>query len=662
MGLTAAFQPLDLSGPKAPPAGEGKAILAEAEALRAASGKLGTATAALSGLAAAMLAAGEAAGPSGSPSAILGLKIAHRLAAVERMLASAPPPVVEQLRIEAARLAASPPETFIEALALRDLLAPLVDATAPDHDAAAGVDVPWAAANVSLGTMTADERTRIAALRTRLEQASASPAYRRVAAIWSVQYADVLGMASNPPAFLTGPARSAWAASTKAVFLSLADHPNSAKAGDELARLVSIARVARALESPASPGEAGIAPGSGAARAQQALNKAITALPAVADHARERTRFASLARAAGLLPVRRSLAGSADLVRQLKPAMRTLNELAKISENELAETFPDAFAHPDAATLPKLVAAMAQHRRRLDDLRLLRELDAKLGGQLDGQASRTVSKEFVPVAERALSFSKDVLELARKDDPQSRLELFDAMDRWRHLAARASDVAHMPGESELRRDGSSLASLLADQRDSLIKAIDADRASWIKAWAAPDRQPLQTVSDRLERVRQSLAMAQDAAAVLSSQPLLANSLACWEISHGTRMAAIKDLERTIQSLTESAIDGGPVGLVGQTPSVLASHGLALVMGRLERLKSAERHAPTGAWSAIEELTAGPTPGEPPLADRASDLMLIARYAPEWARSDSAGRRAIMEYLGPAIARCLAEIELEPQQP
>lgn len=665
----ASVQPLDLSGPKAPAAGEGKALLDEAQACRAASDKPGIApsTAALGTFAAALLTSGEAAGPSGSASSILGLKLAHRLAAIDSMLVSAPPPVTDQLRAQAAGLTDLPPEPEAAALAVRDLLAALVDSTAPDENHPSGqgsstIDVPWDAAIVALGAMSADERARITVLRARLDQARVSPAYRRVAAAWSVQYDDVLRVTTTPPAFLTGPARSAWSASAKAALLSLADHPNSQKAGDEFARLVSIAQIARSLEPPASPGEAGLAVGSGMARAQLALNKTIAALPTIHDHARERARLASLARAAATLPVRRTLAGSSDLVRQLKPAMRTLNELAKLSENELAETLPDAFAHPEAGTLPKLVAALAQHQRRLDDLRLLRELDAKLGGQTEGQLGRSVSKEFVPVAERALSFSKDVLELARKDDPQSRLELLDAMDRWRRLAARASDVAHMPGESELRRDGSPMASLLAGQRDALLSAIDSDRASWIKAWAAPDRVPTQSVSDRLERVRQALAVAQDAAAALGSNPLAANSLSCWEIGPRTREAAIKDLDRTIQSLAESATAAGQLRLTDSTPPVLGTHGLALVMGRLERVAASHGHVQTGAWHAMEELTAGPTPATAPIGDRAGDLLLIARYAPEWARSDTSGKSAIMRYLGPAIARCLADINAGPDQP
>gem|GEM_PF-5445096 len=651
-----------------PAAGQGKALLEEARALQVASTNPSTApaTAALSGLAAALLAAGEAAGPTGSPTAILGLKLSHRLAALDSLLISSTPSIADQLKSDARVLAATIPDPDAAAAALRDVLAPLVDANAPDspgHAQGANsiVVVPWDAALVSLGTLTADERIRLVALRARLDQAAASPAYREIAAAWSRSYADVMGVLTNPPAFLTGPARAAWTSATKAALLGVADHAHSEKALNEFARLSMMARIARDLESPTSPGEAGLALGSGTARAQHALNKTISSLPPLTDHRLELARVSSLARAAALIPVRRTIAGTSDLVRQLKPAMRTLNELAKLSENELAETLPDAFVHSDAATLPKFVSAQAEHRRRLDDLGLLRELDSKLGEQAGAQSARAVAKEFVPVAERALSFSKDVLDLARKDDPRSRLELIDAMDRWRRLAARASDVARMPGESELRRDGSPVASLLSPQRDALLKALDADRAAWIRAWAAPDRQPPQAVTDRLERIRQSLAIAQDAAAALGSGPSRANRLSCWEMSAKTRLAATEGLQAAVQSLVESSIAGGSARNAEPLPPVLGSHGLALVIGRLERHQSGDP-APRGAWHVARELTAGSSPLEPPLADRASDLSTLARYSPEWAQSDSAGRRTLMQYLGPAIARCLAEIQTPADRP
>lgn len=614
------------------------------------------AAASLGSLAAALMESGESLGSDGSVSAVLGLKLFHRLQQLEALTVDVSPVLAERLTLDADGLAKRAGTLDAPGVDLRDLLAPLIDATAAEGASVPGwgvqaAQIPWSAATPLIAT-NGDETTRLASLRSRLELALESPAYAPAAATWSAMLADVLGMVASPPAYVTGLTRSGFTSSVKAALFTLADHPNSPKGADELARLANLARIGRALESPTAAGEAGTAIGSGLARAQQAWNKAAAASPVLADSGKERQRTAMLARAAALLRDRRELAGSKDLVRQLKPAMRTLNELAKLSENELSETLPDALPHPDASTLPKLVAATAEHKRRLDDIKLLRDLDLKLASG-DGN-ERAVSKEFLPVAERALAFSKDVLELARRDDPQSKLELLDAMDRWRRLAARAADVVRMPGEGDLRKTDSSLSILLSDRRDALIKVLDADRAAWIKAWAAPDRTPAQAVTDRLERIRQAMAIAQDAAAAIGTGPMLANRLPCWEIDHATRATLTKGLDQAIRDLVQQATAAGQIRLADGAP-ILDTHGLALLLGRLERLQAGTPAAST-AWDAAADLAAGAMPADAALADRAADLAMLARYAPEWARMDNAGRTRLLKFLRPALARCLSELE------
>lgn len=648
-------QPLQLGKTGSPAPGMCRSILDRADALderaKASSGAIG----ALRTLAAAALRTAENATPPQPRSVLLAITLAERLALLESVVPSLDPAAQDLFARDAIALAAAiPDEHGALALALRDVLSPLAAGTV-DRSAWVWTVEPGPTDLTALEPLMARDEALAAAIGVvsrRLALADASPAYAPLSTATRQRLVDAATLALSPPAWFPATSRPQILEQFTDAARRLAEEPRSVEPTRRLRRLAMLGRLSAALATQR---------GTTATRAHQAFVAFATAGPSSEPSARdaEVSRLETLVRAAELLPKRDALRDEKKVVRQFRPALRTMLDLARLSEADLLEVLPEAIGAPtpeESVNSPRFIAAVAAHSRRLEDVgAIIAASDAILAAQQPAPANADAAarEEFTLVANRLLAFAKSAYELAQKNDPATRSELNAALAKVRNLADDTRDLVLMPGEAAIRArtDAASVA---------LVATIDADRTAWLKGWGSPDKHPT-AIGERLRRVHRAMALAGDAAVIVDFlagvTPLRGNSWPGWE----TGVETIRPLAEGLEEQT-AALAGQAVAADGDAKvrAFIDRYASVLLAGRLSRLAAGSSPLPFAA-----ELTAGAAPPTTPMMDRLADLARVCRESHELAARTRAGAADTDSLRGSVtkLAReCLLDCPLPIEQP
>ena len=615
---------------------------------------------ALRSLAAAVLRATETAMPAAPRSVLLGITLAERLSALEAVVSSLEPTAQVLLAKDAAALAAAvPTDHDALAMSLRDLLSPLavmaLDRSAWRWEA----EAPGADLRVldPLAAQSPDLAAPLVVIARRLALADAAPAYAPLAWETRRRVVDAAGLVLAPPAWFPVADRPAMLTQFVEACRRLADEPQSVEPTQRLRRLTLIGRLATALNTQR---------GAVATRAQQAFARLAIVGPAADPGARtgELSRLEALVRAAELLPRRDTLRDEKKVVRQFRPALRTMLDLARLSEGDLLEVLPEAIgaATPEeAVNAPRFIAAVAAHARRLDDLAaIVGASDAILAAQdTPANADLAAREEYTLLANRLLAFAKAAYEIGQKDDPTARDDLGRALAKVRSLADDTRDFVLMPGEAGLRAKAAGNAGVGGGEVASaaVLVSLDADRAAWLKGWGSPDKHPI-ALGVRLRRLHTLMAYAGDAAEVaamlVDGSPCPGNAWPGWEMSRATLATLAEGIDQAMTGAMQAHVSGA-ADVEARVVGLVDRFAPALLAGRVSRLAIGSAALPLTA-----ELTAGPAPTGVPMGDRLVDLARVCREACELSarlRAGGAGHEALRLSVSRLAKECLGDAPL-----
>lgn len=208
------------------------------------------------------------------------------------------------------------------------------------------------------------------------------------------------------------------------------------------------------------------------------------------DPSRERGRKAlrALDRTFDLLEDRADIGVDADVARELRVSFRALDAAATKTESQLVAQLPQIAMAESATSEPAIIAAIAAHRRALDDLRMLRTVDALLSRHKDDR-----SPTWRLASARLLRLGQ---EIGRADAADSSLVALRA------FAGAVELLDAMPAEAAVRAGGDESVALIGEHAGVLVNRLDEWRAAYLEAWAregdgapgtttpaAPDRGP-----------------------------------------------------------------------------------------------------------------------------------------------------------------------------
>lgn len=224
-----------------------------------------------------------------------------------------------------------------------------------------------------------------------------------------------------------------------------------------LKRLAALGRIFSLLDA--------LAPDPHAKQLERALFAAVEVMP---EEPRETGGWFKLEGWLQHAVQRTALSDDKAVVRQLRPALRSISDLARGSQSEMLEALARVASKPEAAGDPGVIAAVNLFSDNIELLRVLHRASAALQ---DPAASGD------PVArENARPFTDGLLKLAKEvADPKTRDRSIGAL---RNLATDVADLMELPGEKALREQAPDLEKLLNGKGGAALALIDRERLAW----------------------------------------------------------------------------------------------------------------------------------------------------------------------------------------
>ncbi|MBS0190106.1 MAG: hypothetical protein U0573_01130 [Phycisphaerales bacterium] len=441
-----------------------------------------------------LLESGEARGPAGTHQVIAGLALSLDRAAALSAITSG---LLNDAELELASsdltsIAQNPSISAAELdRALRNALSLLLQKACPAPGAdlwpwpeRPGLSMPaWPAPKLSPEASAALE-----ALHARALIADSWIAYRPGARA----LARLIAAAAPDGSRLGEPARSKWIAEYAASLGAL----NADRAGVEaLARLERLATLARIL-TLFEPFES--APGG-----KELKKSLLTFIETLSDPTpQESERLSRIEQWLTSIAAITTLADEKDVVRQLRPAIRSVAEMCRTTQQEAIESLSGAFASAAAASEPAVLAAVNLHKANLSLLRTVRRASAVLEDPAKVGPEPAVTESARPIADMLLKLAKEVA------DPRQRNR---ALEPLRILASDIADLWELPGEKQLRANDQAFFAQFGGKAADVLGLIDRERAAWRKDLGGKVSASAEAHAQKLGAVRLLLLLARDAA-------------------------------------------------------------------------------------------------------------------------------------------------------
>lgn len=644
---TAHAQRLNL-GSTEPAPGSGAVALRDAQALRAsaaafkqnepASEQL---LASYTALAATLLEQGEA----------LGVPGARRVAAARKLQAAQPPlraALAAKLLTDAEAIALA---RSIDALAattitadaldteLRSALAPLIEKLDPSHALTAWPTIVGAPSAAWPEFKSTDAATLAGAmkaldpLKQRIALASKWAAYRPGADALSRLVREAGGCFGRESRLPVGAYKRWLKELAEGAQEILADTSTDAARADRgLARLRRLAAWSRVLDALERHG------GAPAFKPiTDSLGPAFELMPdePPAPTAANADRLTRLALWLESMPTREALQDESTIIRQLRPAFRSIAELCRGSQSEAIDAVAAAIRSADAAGDPGVLAAVNMHRRHTRLLALIRRAsDALRETQAAGEP--TLRENAKPLADALLRLAKDVA------DPKQRDQAIDGLS---NLAADCVDLIELPGERRLRERDAALDAVLGSSAAAVLDAIERERAQWRKKAAGRTGPGGEQHAARLRALAAATALAADIAELESDRAALAR-FGGWTLDDADLVKLLNDAKGALRAFAPTAAEAeeSKARDAARAAELLAArHAIVRVAAHVCRAlrDRKELAADTDAARAAVMLlgTGAPDPRWATLGAERDALAIICRYATEARDSQSAGEFA-----------------------
>jgi hypothetical protein len=624
---------LDLgAAPQAPAAGQGAGALALADDLRKQADDLSRsgsdrdrARGACRRFIQTLLTSGEAMGPGGSGRIVIARTLARGLPDIDRLITASEGPLGDAQAALLARDVESAARRLDEHAdpwrATRDAFALLTRTLSaapnsgwvdqdPQPDAALDIDA-WARAGLSdssVATLKDLDTLTAGALRWPPYQASALHIRRALR--------EAANLLTAPPPWLPDPARRAAAAQFEAAAAALTDEAHAPGALASLRRMATLetlgARLSVLEDSPAIK------------RTRTEFAKAVEIAPP--DPTTQASRLAAFDHTLDL--VHPTFPDERTLVRQARPAWRVLQTSLKPTELKLTQVLPDVLSRDDALTDPGVAAAVAAHRRTIQDLQALAALNAAMVEPGAGEPS--VTGPWKLAADRLFKLGQDMGKPSTHDESLTNL---------RDLATQTQEFMLLPGEIALRDaakstdKSSSWAVLTGDRAQPLLSEVSDRRGTWLSGWDKAGYAGAPAEVQRLRTLRDLMTIL-DAASMLipagSDAATPFASLNAWpgvELSPDALAALIAGLADKTAEATR-LITGGDAGACAKAlDQIRPAFAAALLIGHLAR-EAADRKISPETPVLLEIGSGGPVEGLTWRADAAARLAAICRYAEE----------------------------------
>lgn len=596
--------------------------------------------AAYTALAATLLEQGEALGVSGS-----------RHVAAARKLQAAQPPLRAALAAklltdaEAASLTRS-----IDALAtttitadaldteLRSALAPLIEKLDPYHTLTAWptiVGAPsaaWPEFKSTDAATLADAMKALDPLKQRVALASKWAAYRPGADALTRLVREAGGCFGRESRLPVGAYKRWLKELAQGAQEILADTSTDAAQADRgLARLRRLAAWSRVLDALERHG------GAPAFKPiTDALGPAFELMPDEPPDANA-DRLTRLALWLESMPTRDALQDESSIIRQLRPAFRSIAELCRGSQSEAIDAVAAAIRSADAAGDPGVMAAVNMHRRHTRLLTLIRRASEALR-EPQAAAEPMLRENAKPLADALLKLAKDVA------DPKQRDQAIDGLS---NLASDCADLLALTAERRLRERDAALDDVLGTQAGTLLDAVERERAQWRKKASNRSGPGGEQHAARLRALAATLALAADVADLESDRAALTR-FGGWTLDDADLVKLMNDAKGALRAFVATASDADEAKArdAARAADQLASrHAIVRVAAQVCRTvrDSKELAADTDSARAAVMLlgvcSGSPDPRWATHGGERDTLAVICRYVTESRESQAAGEFA-----------------------
>jgi hypothetical protein len=337
------------------------------------------------------------------------------------------------------------------------------------------------------------------------------------------------------------------------------------------------------------------------------------------------------------MPTRETLQDDDAVIRQLRPAFRSIADLCRGSQSEAIDAVAAAIRSPDAAGNPGVLAAVNMHRRHTRLLDLIRRASDALR-EPQAAPEPTLRENAKPLADALLKLAKDVADLKQRDQ---------AIEGLTNLASDCADLFEIPSERRLRERDAALDDVLSTQAGTLLDAVERERALWRKKASNRSGPGGEQHAARLRALATTLALAADIADLESDRAALIR-FGGWTLDDADLVKLMNDAKGALRAFVATAADADESkarDAARQAEQLAARHAVVRLAAHVCRAVrdrkelAADTDAARAAVMLLGACSGAPDPRFATLASERDTLTVICRYVTESRDSQSAGEFA-----------------------
>ena len=395
-----------------------------------------------------------------------------------------------------------------------------------------------------------------------------------------------------------------------------------------LQRLATLGRIFALLDA--------LAPDPGAKQLEKALFAAVEVMP---DDPSATAGWAKLEHWLELAAERTTLMDDKSVVRQLRPALRSVGELAKASNTELFESLARVATKPDASGDPGVIAAVNLFAENIQLLKVLHRASEAIEDPAATPADPIGRENAKPFTDGLLKLAKEVA------DPKQRDRSLGAL---RNLATDVADLMELPGEKRLRAKSPELETLLGGKSTDALALIDRERGAWRRGVGAVMKPGAtsggETNAARLRAIGIVLALAVDAAeceAVASDNNDALQRWGGWWLDDAALQSCAADAGKALPAMMKEMETDLATNVLATAQRFGNEHSVVAVAAKVSRelARASAEPSQTNPFRGVRAIATGsPDPQAVLVATWRERLSTICRYAQEGASGDADAKR------------------------